>query len=528
MQRRIPSSALWILAVLAMTLIGQWLQSQVHLNHDVSYFVHFDRWLLQGRPLGSDLFDGNLPMVWALFMPAAVLAQYGLLSEPAAVQVIFWLYFLISTALLTHIVSRFGSADRAGAIGWVVAFVVIATLGPGFSFGQREHASVLFAMPYLAMAVLRLTGGPPPSTAVLTCVGLLAGIGFALKPYFLAVPALVELTLLARLGWRSLLTRTESLVLAGTVTAYVAMAGLLLHDYLKFVIDLTLAAYWAYDTSNFNVIVERWLRVAQPAAFGILIALITRTWSAQHTVLLLAGLGYTVCYFVQSKGFVYHAYPVLVCTVSFLGVCAGQGLTRAWTGWRTTGRRLHLALVPAVMLLALLPTKQVHDGVVGWYFNYNATWGRTGQLRQAVIDLVNHFAPSPQSYFYAFSTHPFPGFPTASYTAAEWSGRSIVQPFIPAVARLDEVKDASTRSKVIWAAEYQRRMVIEDFERRPPKIVLIERNRVRLGMNGRQFDDIAFYLEDPRFQQIWREYEEYPPLGPLRVFVRRDADVPRP
>jgi hypothetical protein len=43
-------------------------------------------------------------------------------------------------------------------------------------------------------------------------------------------------------------------------------------------------------------------------------------------------------------------------------------------------------------------------------------------------------------------------------------------------------------------------------------------------MNGRQFDDIAFYLKDPRFQRLWAKYEEYPPMGPLRVFVLRTVD----
>jgi hypothetical protein len=47
-------------------------------------------------------------------------------------------------------------------------------------------------------------------------------------------------------------------------------------------------------------------------------------------------------------------------------------------------------------------------------------------------------------------------------------------------------------------------------------------------MNGRQFDDIAFYLADPRFRRIWQDYEEYPPMGPLRVFIRRGADPQRP
>ena len=183
--------------------------------------------------------------------------------------------------------------------------------------------------------------------------------------------------------------------------------------------------------------------------------------------------------------------------------------------------------MPVVVLLALPPIKQVHDDVVSWYFTYNIAWGPTGQFRQAVIDTVNHFAPTPQSHFFAFTTHPFPAFPTASYTIADWSGRTMVQSLIPAYARLDEVTDPAVRERVVRAGEYQRRMVVEDLERRPPSIVFAERNRARLGMNGRQFDDIAFYLTDPRFQRIWENYEEYPPLGPLRVFVLRADDPQR-
>jgi len=518
LQRRIPPILLWAAVILALTLTGQLLQSRVHLNHDVSYFVHFSRWLLQGRTLGSDLLDGNLPMVWMLFMPAALLVQSKLLDEATAVQWVFWAYFLISTALLIGVLSRLDGRDRAAASGWVVAFGLVATLGPGFSFGQREHACVLFAMPYLAAAVLRLQGGQSLRTSIAVSIGLLAGIGFALKPYFLAVPALVELLLLARLGWRSLLVRIESLVFGLTVLVYVAMAALLIPDYLKFMIELTRSTYWAYDTANFAVILERYIQVAKPALYGVLIALVTRTWSRQHTVMLLAGLGYTVSYFVQSKGYIYHAYPVLVCSVTFLGICLGRGLARAC---QETRNWLRYALVPAVMLLSLPPIKQFHDGVVSWYFTYNIAWGPTGQFRQAVIDTVNLFAPTRQSYFFAFTTHPFPGFPTASYTIAEWSGRSIVQPIVPAYARLDEVTDPAVRGRVASAAEYQRHMVVEDFERRPPSIVFAERNRNRLGMNGRQFDDIAFYMTDSRFQRIWQNYEEYPPMGPLRVFVLR-------
>lgn len=517
------------IVVVALTLAGQWLQSVVHLNHDVSYFVHFDRWLLQGRSLGSDLFDGNLPMVWMLFMPAAALAHWGLMDEPAAVRLLFWVYFLISTALLISVLSQLRSTDRWASAGWVIAFVLIAALGPGFSFGQREHACVLFAMPYLATAVLRLQGGQGPSLSMSIAVGLLAGIGFALKPYFLAIPALIELLLLWRLGWRSLFVRVESLVLGFTVLAYVVTSGLLLWDYLSTTIELARATYWAYDAANLSDISGRFFRVVQPALYGGAIALLTRTWTGQHTVMLVAGLGFAVSYFVQAKGFVYHGYPVLVCSFAFLGICLGKGLARALAVRRDTGNPLRRVLMPVVVLLALPPVNKAYDDVVLWYYNYNIASSPTGQFRQAIIDTVNHFAPTRQSYFYAFSTHPFPGFPTASYTAAEWTGRSIVEPFIPALARINEVKDPKIRERVVLAGEYQRQIVIEDFQRRPPSIVFAERthNR-RLGLNRVKFDDIAFYLADPRFQQIWKNYEELPPFGSLRVFVlRADASQPR-
>jgi hypothetical protein len=528
LQRRIPPIYPALLGILALILIGQKLQSGVHLNHDVSYFAHLSGWFLQGRSFGTDLLDGNLPMVWALFMPAAALVQADLLAEPLAVRVVFWGYLLISAALLICTLSWAGSRDRAASFGWVFAFVLIATLAPGFSFGQREHACVLFAMPYLAAAAHRLQGERPPRTSIAIAIGVLAGIGFSLKPYFLAVPALIELLLLIRLGWRSLFTRVESCALGCTVVAYVVSAGFFFGDYLKASIELTLSTYWAYEVRDFHRLSERFLLVVRPALFGTLVALVTRTWSKQHTVLVLAGLGFAVSYFVQAKGFVYHAYPILVCSWIYFGICLGYGLPRARVAWTEPGNSLRFILLPAVALLALPPMKQAHDDVVRWYFTYSIRYGQVGQFRQAVIDVVNRFSPTKGSYYFAFTTHPFPGFPTASYTNADWSGRMMLQSLIPAYARVDEVADRTLREQVLRAGEFQRRMVIEDFERRPPTVVFAERNPIRFGMNGRQFDDIAFYLGDPRFQQIWKNYEERPPMGPLRVFVRRSIDPGRP
>lgn len=518
--RTIPPGLIWALATLLAVLFGHWIQSSAHLNHDVSWIAHSARWLLEGRRFGIDVVDPNPPLAWWLSMPAALLVEFRLLNEPLAIRLVFWAYLLTSTALLFAMLSPPQQRETAAATGWRIAFIGMATLAPAASFGQREYLSVLFAMPYLATAAARLDGAVQIRRTLLVAAGLLAGIAFAIKPYFLAIPLLVEGLLIARLGWRSLL-RAESVTIGLTIIGYLALVVALVPQYLEFTIPLMRTIYWAFDAVDFSVVVARYQLVAQPFVYGVLIALLARTWTWQHSVLLLAGAGYSASYFVQAKGFVYHAFPVLMSACVFLGVCIASALHRVWTDRDNLSRPMLFSLFTAMLLLTLPPIRWTFGATVDWYVQYNTTWGKTGLYRNAVIDLVDRYAPTPDRHFFAFSMHLFPGFPTASYSIAEWSGRSATQGILSAYARRDELDDLALRDKVVQAAELQRRMVVDDLERYPPSIVLLERSRIRFGMNGRQFDDLAFYLEDPRFKQIWARYEEQAPLGPLRVFVPR-------
>jgi hypothetical protein len=218
----VPPSVVWMLATFACVLLGHMLQSSVHLNHDVSWIAHTARWLLEGRRFGIDVIDPNPPLIWWLSLPSAALAKWGVVGEPLAVRLVFWAYFLASTALLFAVLAHLERRERASSIGWRVALIGMATLAPAASFGQREYLSVLFAMPYLASAAVRLQGPTAIRRSVLVSVGILSGIGFAIKPYFLAVPLLVEGLLVARLGWRSLF-RTEPLSIGLVVAVYLIL-----------------------------------------------------------------------------------------------------------------------------------------------------------------------------------------------------------------------------------------------------------------------------------------------------------------
>jgi hypothetical protein len=76
---------------------------------------------------------------------------------------------------------------------------------PWMHVGQREQIVLIGTLPYAALiAARRQKRKIPPFLAIL--VGTGAALGFALKHYFLIVPALLELWLFAsdRKSWRPL------------------------------------------------------------------------------------------------------------------------------------------------------------------------------------------------------------------------------------------------------------------------------------------------------------------------------------
>lgn len=518
--RRAPAPLIWLLATLAVLWLGHGIQSSVHLNHDVSWIVHSAGWLLEGRQFGLDVIDPNPPLIWWLSMPAAMLVDLRILTEPAAIRFLIWTYFLLSAALLFLITERYQGEQKAAAAGWRVSVLLVGALAPAASFGQREYLSVLFVMPYLAAAALRVSGTPGMQRWVFAAAGVMAGIGVAFKPYLLAIPVIVEAYVFARCGWRQSF-RTETIAIVATLLLYVALVLVLVPHYWTFTVPLMRSIYWAYDNPNVSVLADRYAIVGAPFLYGALVALVSRCWNPQLSVLLFAGLGYSVSYFIQMKGFVYHAFPVHLCAFVFLGTAAASGLRRVANQRDALARPLFFAICGGVLALTIPSVVHGYRTTLGWFVQYNIAWGDTGRFRNAVVDLVKLHAPSPGSHFYAFSTHLFPGFPTASYTAADWSGRSATQGILAAYARRDELKDESAMRRVDEAAALQRRMVVEDMTQRPPSIVFVERSPVRFGLNGLQFDDISFYSADSEFRSIWQQYVEQEPIGPLRVFIRK-------
>jgi hypothetical protein len=108
-------------------------------------------------------------------------------------------------------------------------------------------------------------------------VGLFAGVGMALKPYYLALWLSIELYLALRRRSVSVWLRAEHLVIVGVLALYALFVLLGTPEYLKSVVPLAQQVYGAFDAAPAYLLthpalaiwllgVGLWLLVRRPSA----------------------------------------------------------------------------------------------------------------------------------------------------------------------------------------------------------------------------------------------------------------------
>jgi hypothetical protein len=509
---------LWFGPIALIFGFGAWLQAQVHLNHDVAWITHGAGWLLEGRRFGKDIIDVNPPLIWFVSTPAALLVKLGWLTEPVAIRVYVWTLCLASLAICQRLMRPVRAAWGAGAcIGLLMGAAFAMAILPAGGFAQREHLAFVLGLPYCVLLAVRVQGGAVSGPIAIAC-GALAGIAFGFKPWSLAVPALLELLQLARCRTFRSLWRAETLALAATLVIYLLSILLFAREYLTDVVPMVIATYWAYDGTGAPWFY--WRAATAPLLVAVVFLAVARQFPAPARALTAAFLGFSFSYWAQGRGFSYHAYPALATAFTLFAYAAvpAAGAIRALN--LPVRPLIKVGLAACVGLFALHCTRVWSKPVVGWYDKYEAQAGEVGALRTELIERINATVPRG-GYVYAFSSHPFPAFPTMSYTAAEWGSPLAGQFALPAMLARKRVSDPARLAAIDAAVQSQREQVLKDFVLHEPAMVLIETRPDRLGMRGRNFDDVAFYNADPRFAAIWRHYVEAKPVGSLRVFMRR-------
>jgi hypothetical protein len=474
------------------------------VDSDVSWQLWIAHQLNGGARLYSDIIETNPPLWFWMGMPVDRLAQIIHIRSDHVLIAIIGVLALLSLGATNHLVRSIDAPRRAALLSYA-ALVLVAI--PWLQFGQREQIALIGTLPYAALVGARRTGRDVhPSLAFV--VGALAAAGFALKHYFLIVPILLELWLIAGepKKWRPLRPETAAVVLVGAL--YAIAFVLLASSYFSVALPLILLAYGVTGA-------ERFVDLLQPA---VLVALATLVLIAVHPrilrsdrsgfgeALVVAAAGFAGAYFIQAKGWTYHAVPLAACAslafVSFLG--AGDKPPRFAT-----------LAAPALLFLPFWIAAQqaVHEPQTEM------------DVRQAVEglgagDSVGFIGSDPAlGWNVTLQRH----FNYPSRYNGFWMMRAVVR---NEASRNPDPRFSSLGKLVV-------RQTVVDFQCLPPRRIIIARptGAARAG----EFDILAFFLRDPRFSRLLAHYrpverssvevfERISPLAPGRDCLRRAGD----
>jgi hypothetical protein len=359
---------------------------------------------------------------------------------------------------------------------------------PRADFGQREHFMVIFTLPYIVLALRRIEKQPCNTIAALA-IGAFATLGFGLKPYFLLIPAVVEVYLLTQLRRVATPFRPETIALGIGLLAYIGAIFLFTPEYFSKIILYALEVYnLAYSSPFISVFfcLELFMILLLLRAVSLMRSDKENVPSSVY-LLLIAGCASFVVYVVQMKGWSYHSYPAR----AFLFMSFGA----FFVSWKNIGQKLsmqNLAIYAIGLGLFLLP---IHSTIKAHYNSpITDTWPKEITDR------------GPVKSIFIMSAHVFTGFPLVNVMDVKWASRFPGLWLLPGTIRRREAAGNKPLPIINEIEQYNMNAVIEDLTKFKPEVIIVDVREPKPYFGGIPFDYIKYFSKDQRFKALWSHY----------------------
>lgn len=515
---RIPPLPRWLAPVLGagILLLGFLPLVTLEADSDIAWLIHAAGRVLEGARYGVEVVEVNPPLILWFSMLPVLLARVVPLPVTALYHALVTALVIASTLQASRLLRRHPLVGPAGAAGWCGLLVLAVLMLPaGIAFGQREHLAVVLMLPWLLATGAR-TGGQPLGPRAAAAAGVVAGLGIALKPYFLAPLLLVELAAWRR-GARP--GRPESAAIVVTGAAYAALALAIHPEWLDSARRLAplYRAYLVPSIAQFTA-----PGTVAIAAFAVLAAVwwilapsrpAPARWS---TPLAAAAAGFALSALLQWKVWPYLFVPVTILSTLALGLLAIESAGRS-------GRPLGTAAWwIATATSALLGVGIVREGVF-WAGSGLAAPGAPGAEHRELVRRVRELGEGRPVA--VLSTNHLFSFPLALEVGTGWALR--YPSLWPLVAiRRAELEPGPEPISALAAPPDARESLLlehlaEDLERAAPGVLVVPSPEPRLDAWGyaRRFDYEALAAGFPRLAAVLARYRLVDSVGFFRIYA---------
>ncbi len=301
----------WAAAAAAVALVGAIPALWGRPSPDVAWFFYLADRMLQGERLYRDVVEVNPPLIVWLNLPVAALARAAAVPAEMVYGAALLVLIGVSLALAARLLPEEEPWRAPGVrpVALLLGLVVLLPLA-GEDFGEREHLLLILTLPYTLLVIAR-AGGRSPGRGLALAVGVMAGVGFTLKPYFVPLWLALEAYLVrARPAppWR----RPETVAVVGVGLLYGAAVLLFTPEY--FDLARTFGGlYWSYLRGPLWLTAFLGEGSALPLLALLAFAVLYRRDPGGHVwrVFAIAVGAAVLSALLQGKGWRYHFYPAM-------------------------------------------------------------------------------------------------------------------------------------------------------------------------------------------------------------------------
>lgn len=314
----LKASKIILIFTLSVIYVLAWkIQASILLNWDVSWILQITKRLLAGGSYIKDFFDPNPPMILFLFSPIIFLKKLLSINIILALRIYFFGLSTISLCLCySFIKSIFPIQEKFLRNIFISTIAATLLILPNYQFGQREHLLLILVFPYLLCTASRLQGNAI-NNYLASFVGIFAGLGFAIKPYFVLTFLLIELYFIFQQPNKRAWIKTETCIIASILFLYACSLFIYFPDYISIIVPYIARYYNGFDDSSLLSFI-----LYSPAiycGFGLLYYVCLRhlkSYQALSSILAIALIGFLASYFLQNGIFYYRILPAF--SMSFL------------------------------------------------------------------------------------------------------------------------------------------------------------------------------------------------------------------
>lgn len=495
--QRTRNVVLW-LAVVTAFVAAILLRQIIPFNVDVSWWLTVGERILDGQRLYVDILETNPPMAGSVYLLGVALARaIGVRPEVATDFLIFLL--IASSLALTWRILQYSSLRGRLADGTLAVWAtVLLSVLPMYDFGQREHLALLTMLPAIGVYILRANREAIMPSAVLIAA-LSAAITLSFKPYFAFAVGLCIFAAAAQArDWRVLFA-PENWLAAGLVVIYGICTLVFYPEYFTIIYPLVRDVYLLLKAPTLALFVTP-ATALWVGAIMIVLALQSqqRKLDTACFVLLAASFGFAIAFFVQGKGWGYHAYPMVALGLLAVG-CAVSAIDHE----RAASHRLRFAAMFAVVAM----------------FARACIWFNASVDFRQVEDQVARLGPHPK--ILVLSAAAVIGHPMVRKLQGTWISRQEAFWVREIIRRSlsDETIDPQTAARLEVYITRERAGLIEDFRKQPPDIILVDNQDSDWG---------RWAHADPELSALLKSYTQVQDIEGIDILQRtNEAEVGR-